>query len=78
MKVVITRFKDGTFVVSDGWEMHMVPTAEEASAIVAVSSPYKYKNVLDLLNWSCQNNFDMVELSKEQTVSKKIVYEEMF
>jgi len=78
MKIVITRLRDDTFVVSHGWELHNVKTPEEASAIVATSSSQKYKNVLDILRWNCENGYDMLELSGQQTVSRKVNYSEMF
>lgn len=78
MKIVITRLRDDTFVVSDGWDMHNVKTPEEASAIVATSFPHKYKNVLDILRWNCENGYDMLELSGQQAVSRKVNYSEMF
>lgn len=77
MKVVVTRFKDGSFCVSDGDSMIVVNLASEASLWASWKLNKDFNEIKQYVN-SLQVS-DMVELTEDGKVSfAKINYSEMF
>lgn len=77
MKVVVTKFKDGSFCVSDGDSMVVVNLASEASLWTAWKLKKDFNEIKHHVG--CLNTYDMVELTEDGKVSfAKIDYSEMF
>ena len=77
MKVVVTKFKDGSFCVSDGDSMINVSLASEASLWASWKLKKGFSEIKSHVD--SLNHYDMVELTDDGKVSfAKIDYSEMF
>lgn len=77
MKVVVTKFKDGTFCASDGDSMITVNSVSEVCLWTSYKAKIKMSTVKTFVN-SMGSDCDMIQFSEDGISFGKIHYSSMF
>jgi hypothetical protein len=77
MKVVVTKFKDGTFFASDGDLTIVVESATEVSTWTSWKTKTNLDTVKTFVN-SMGGDCDMIEFSEDNVSFRKIDYSKAF